>query len=56
MKVIPEPALTEEAAAAAKADAAATAQGLHHISPRLYNQDLAPTKREGRKWTSYSIF
>ncbi|WP_350351010.1 NCS1 family nucleobase:cation symporter-1 [Microbacterium sp. A8/3-1] len=26
------------------------------ISPRLYNNDLAPTTREGRKWTSYSIF
>jgi nucleobase:cation symporter-1, NCS1 family len=26
------------------------------ISPSLYNVDLAPTKREGRRWTSYSIF
>lgn len=25
-------------------------------SARLYNQDLAPTKAEGRRWTSYSIF
>ncbi|WP_426996949.1 NCS1 family nucleobase:cation symporter-1 [Pseudarthrobacter sp. N5] len=26
------------------------------ISPSLYNVDLAPTKREGRRWTGYSIF
>ncbi|UTT69024.1 NCS1 family nucleobase:cation symporter-1 [Arthrobacter sp. DNA4] len=26
------------------------------ISPSLYNSDLAPTKRAGRSWTSYSIF
>ncbi|MEO5319985.1 NCS1 family nucleobase:cation symporter-1 [Arthrobacter sp. CC3] len=26
------------------------------ISPTLYNTDLAPTKRQGRRWTSYSIF
>jgi nucleobase:cation symporter-1, NCS1 family len=26
------------------------------ISPSLYNVDLAPTKREGRRWTAYSIF
>jgi NCS1 family nucleobase:cation symporter-1 len=26
------------------------------ISPSLYNVDLAPTKRAGRSWTSYSIF
>jgi NCS1 family nucleobase:cation symporter-1 len=26
------------------------------LSPRLYNRDLAPTQREGRKWTAYSIF
>ena len=30
--------------------------GLPEISERLYNQDLAPTKAEGRRWTSYSIF
>ncbi|MDQ0276922.1 NCS1 family nucleobase:cation symporter-1 [Arthrobacter silviterrae] len=30
--------------------------GLPRISATLYNQDLAPTKREGRHWTSYSIF
>ena len=26
------------------------------ISPRLYNSDLAPTNREGRHWSAYSIF
>ncbi|WP_102158574.1 NCS1 family nucleobase:cation symporter-1 [Zhihengliuella halotolerans] len=26
------------------------------LSPSLYNQDLAPTKRAGRTWRSYSIF
>ncbi|MGX9346869.1 NCS1 family nucleobase:cation symporter-1 [Microbacterium sp. KNMS] len=26
------------------------------ISPRLYNSDLAPTTREGRHWSAYSIF
>jgi nucleobase:cation symporter-1, NCS1 family len=26
------------------------------LSPRLYNQDLAPTQRQGRRWTAYSIF
>lgn len=28
----------------------------HGLSPSLYNQDLAPTKRAGRTWRSYSIF
>ncbi len=26
------------------------------ISSRLYNVDLAPTQRQGRRWTAYSIF
>lgn len=26
------------------------------VSPRLYNKDLAPTKRAGRSWSSYNIF
>lgn len=26
------------------------------VSLRLYNKDLAPTRREGRTWTAYSIF
>ncbi|MBM7368540.1 NCS1 family nucleobase:cation symporter-1 [Gordonia hydrophobica] len=26
------------------------------VSPALYNGDLAPTKREGRRWHSYNIF
>jgi NCS1 family nucleobase:cation symporter-1 len=26
------------------------------ISPRLYNQDLAPTMRAGRRWSAYNIF
>ncbi|WP_125612729.1 NCS1 family nucleobase:cation symporter-1 [Specibacter cremeus] len=30
--------------------------GLPLISATLYNQDLAPTKKEGRHWSSYSIF
>lgn len=52
MKVDPAPAITEEVAAAAEANARAQSEGLAAVSPRLYNQDLAPTKREGRKWTS----
>jgi NCS1 family nucleobase:cation symporter-1 len=36
-------------------EAASTASG-HDISPTLYNADLAPTKRHGRRWTGYSIF
>lgn len=34
----------------------ATAVSGQAISPTLYNVDLAPTKREGRRWTGYSIF
>ena len=26
------------------------------VSPRLYNHDLAPTRREGRTWSAYNIF
>ncbi|BAS08408.1 putative allantoin permease [Arthrobacter sp. Hiyo4] len=26
------------------------------VSPRLYNEDLAPTTRQGRTWHAYSIF
>ena len=26
------------------------------VSPALYNQDLAPTKKEGRTWSAYNIF
>ncbi|MCY1298411.1 NCS1 nucleoside transporter family protein [compost metagenome] len=26
------------------------------LSPKLYNPDLAPTRREGRRWGRYSIF
>ncbi|SCB72034.1 nucleobase:cation symporter-1, NCS1 family [Pseudarthrobacter enclensis] len=36
-------------------EAASSASG-KDISPTLYNVDLAPTKRAGRSWTSYSIF
>ncbi|HSU47355.1 MAG TPA: NCS1 family nucleobase:cation symporter-1, partial [Arthrobacter sp.] len=36
-------------------EAASAASG-KSISPSLYNADLAPTKRAGRSWTSYSIF
>lgn len=32
------------------------ALGLSPTSARLYNQDLAPTQRAGRRWTAYSIF
>lgn len=56
MKVDPATPVTDELAAAEQANAAAQLQGLSTVSPRLYNQDLAPTKREGRKWNSYSIF
>jgi NCS1 family nucleobase:cation symporter-1 len=30
--------------------------GLPSISERLYNQDLAPTQRAGRRWSAYNIF
>jgi NCS1 family nucleobase:cation symporter-1 len=30
--------------------------GMPSISERLYNQDLAPTKRAGRRWSAYNIF
>jgi NCS1 family nucleobase:cation symporter-1 len=30
--------------------------GLPAVSERLYNQDLAPTKVEGRRWSAYNIF
>ena len=36
--------------------ASALAADLPPISPRLYNQDLAPTKAEGRRWSGYNIF
>ncbi|MDF2828453.1 MAG: nitrate reductase, partial [Mycobacterium sp.] len=26
------------------------------VSPSLYNPELAPTKREGRRWSAYNIF
>lgn len=26
------------------------------VSPSLYNAELAPTKREGRRWSAYNIF
>jgi NCS1 family nucleobase:cation symporter-1 len=29
---------------------------LDSLSPQLYNSDLAPTKREGRRWSTYNIF
>ncbi len=29
---------------------------LSGVSPKLYNADLAPTKREGRRWSTYNIF
>ncbi|HKS02887.1 MAG TPA: NCS1 family nucleobase:cation symporter-1 [Arthrobacter sp.] len=35
---------------------AASAATGRDISPTLYNADLAPTKRQGRRWTGYSIF
>jgi len=35
---------------------AASAAAGRDISPSLYNTDLAPTKRQGRRWTAYSIF
>lgn len=34
-----------------------TEQGLPEcVSPALYNADLAPTKRAGRRWSAYNIF
>lgn len=36
--------------------AAAGTASAADISPRLYNADLAPTQRQGRRWTAYSIF
>lgn len=29
---------------------------LSMVSPKLYNADLAPTKRAGRRWSTYNIF
>ncbi len=29
---------------------------VHPLSTKLYNDDLAPTSRQGRKWNAYSIF
>ena len=37
-------------------DVRAASQQQVELSPRLYNQDLAPTQRVGRKWRSYNIF
>lgn len=37
-------------------DVRALSQHQVELSPRLYNQDLAPTQRVGRKWRSYNIF
>ncbi|MGK5683834.1 NCS1 family nucleobase:cation symporter-1 [Actinoplanes sp. URMC 104] len=37
------------------AEALAT-PGMPAISERLYNQDLAPTRRAGRRWGAYNIF
>jgi len=31
-------------------------RGTAELSPRLYNRDLAPTKKEGRRWSGYNIF
>ncbi len=31
-------------------------RGTTELSPRLYNRDLAPTKKEGRRWSGYNIF
>lgn len=28
----------------------------HFLSPRLYSEDLAPTRRDGRQWGRYSLF
>lgn len=48
---------TLEAQDVTHAEARKTTHGLPSgLSPRLYNTDLAPTQREGRKWTAYSIF
>jgi len=46
---------THHAANEAICDVASAAAG-RAISPTLYNLDLAPTKKEGRRWTGYSIF
>jgi len=55
----PEQALpkssTHHAANEALCEVASAAVG-RSISPTLYNLDLAPTKKQGRRWTSYSIF
>src|SRR5699024_10426277 len=39
-----------------------TATGPRHgaipaeVSPQLYNEDLAPTQRSGRRWNAYNVF
>ncbi|NYD77299.1 NCS1 family nucleobase:cation symporter-1 [Arthrobacter cupressi] len=53
--LLPESSAHPAAGNAALCDAASAAAG-RAISPALYNLDLAPTKREGRRWTGYSIF
>lgn len=53
--VPPELVLHPAAGNDALCDAASRTSG-QPISPSLYNVDLAPTKRQGRRWTGYSIF
>ena len=44
--------LVDEPGRGSTTDAAAAAR----VSPSLYNPDLAPIRREGRRWSAYNIF
>ncbi|NKX56744.1 NCS1 family nucleobase:cation symporter-1 [Arthrobacter mobilis] len=62
MNAIPEVAAANDVAGSApltgsvSLDQAGRSEALASVSPRLYNQDLAPTQRQGRRWSAYSIF
>jgi NCS1 family nucleobase:cation symporter-1 len=47
---------TAEAAKPARLGPSPEQLTAHGISPRFYNADLAPARKEGRSWTAYSVF
>ena len=47
---------TGEAPAPTRLGPSAEQLAAHRISPRFYNADLAPARKEGRSWTAYSVF
>lgn len=52
----PDETLHPAPAAGISAQHLGDANNPYELSPSLYNKDLAPTTREGRTWSSYSIF